>query len=331
MAVRGSAGHRLVDQPAGVGRDGQIHFFERRHVFLRLAQGVRGHSFLAAWRRAAECVIERGAEGIDVRAEILLCAIHAFRRDVVGRGPKLRGARLAALRDQREAEVHQLGVALGIQQDVAGFHVAVDQAGDFRGLETTRHFNGQREHLGFGNFPEVMDALFQMAAGHHLHGDVKAPVRAAGGEHTHHMRVAERGGQPGLLLECRDAPLVRGVILVEDLERHFAAERLILRRKHHAHAAHRMPAQQPVGSEAALHPRLHAAMRAHDHSERSQRRNVHPRPAGVAGFAVFRRHLHARRLKRQSPGIQGPAPGSCSRPAIIRDSLPARDAPRSAA
>jgi hypothetical protein len=110
--------------------------------------------------------------------------------------------------------------------------------------------------IRFRDPPAFADLVLEVAAGHQFHRDVK-PIRTrAGREHPHHMRMAERGGDARLLLECRDPPLVGGEILAEDLERHLAVQRVVMGHENHAHAAHRVAPHQRVGAECALHPRV---------------------------------------------------------------------------
>ena len=77
-------------------------------------------------------MIERGAEGINVGAEILRIAFDRFRRDVIRRSPNLGRLGFSTLSDEREAEVHEFRVALGIQRQLG---VPVRYVGVGEGLD----------------------------------------------------------------------------------------------------------------------------------------------------------------------------------------------------
>src|SRR5690606_23646786 len=126
------------------------------------------------------------------------------------------------------------------------------------------------------------DALLKMPSRHPFHRDEESIKRAAGGEHPHHVRMAERGGDPRLLLESRNPSLVRRIIFVEDLQRHLAAERVVPGQEHHAHPANRVALVERVGTKLALYPRVLTAGRALDIRKWGHRSYVHRAATSVA-------------------------------------------------
>ena len=96
---------------------------------------------------AGQRVIQRSRQAIHVRQEILAFALHFFRRDVIRRAPHGRvvfGVRLGAA---GEAEVNQLGFAVGVEQDVARLDVAMKEVVFERGVQRGGDFDADVQHL----------------------------------------------------------------------------------------------------------------------------------------------------------------------------------------
>ena len=289
--------HGASHHGASPGRDPGGGGLQGDDLSFGLAQEVGGHGFLVAGRFAGQGVVKGGPEGVHVRAEILGVAFDGFRGHVVGRGPDFLGLGGAALAEQQgQTEIHDFGVALGVEQDVTRLDVAVDQAGPEGGLEALRHLDGQRQHFPFRDGAALFDLVFEMAADHQFHRDVIAIKRAAGGEHPHHMGMAEGAGDPRLLFKSIDPAGVRGIVFVEDFDRHLAVQRVVLGHEDHAHAADRMPPQQRVGPELAFHPGVLAAVGARHIGKRPHRRDIHRASTRMAISDLFRTLRHGLRL-----------------------------------
>ena len=153
--------------------------------------------------------------------------------DCVGTSPT--PARLA-VHPLRETEVQHLDPAVVADHDVGRLEIAVGDALLVRGRHRVRQGNrdleepAERETLSWKQ-------LGQRLPLHQLHRD---EVNAAGlfdRVHRDDVGVVERGNRPGLAGEAQAAVVVGGQLRRQDLERHLATERGVLRLIHHAHPA----------------------------------------------------------------------------------------------
>ena len=229
-------------------------------------------------------MVKGGPEGVDIGTKILDSTLYRLGRDVVWSRPDFLGLGLSCLRHQREAEIHELRVAFGIKQDVAGLYITVDQAGRLRALEPLRHLDRERQGFHFWNAPPLPDVMLEMAAGHKLHRDVESPEGLAGSKNAHHVRVAETGRKPGLILEGRDPLLVTGKLLAQDFQRHLTVEGAVRRDENGAHAADRVPPVQDVGAELLFHPILDLAGWTNHAGIRRMGRDIHRRTARITHY-----------------------------------------------
>jgi hypothetical protein len=134
---------------------------------LHLVVDLHPHDFrgiVAVERRpAAEHVIQRRAEGVEVGARVeggLAAAL--LRRAILRRafGKTFLFRRHA--RPPRQTEVGHLGLAVLGQQDVGGFDVAVHDARPPPGvIERLRHLRGNLERLGFGQLGVAHEPVVQ--------------------------------------------------------------------------------------------------------------------------------------------------------------------------
>ena len=206
--------------------------FQRSTLEARAHHRVR---VLALERRlAGERMVERAAQGVDVRAEVDLLAAALLGRDVVWSAPYL--VRVALHR--REAEVHQLGRAVLGVEHVLGLHIAVH--------ESLLRGEGERVHelLADAHHANRVEAagirlhvLVEGPAGHQLHRDVRHALLLSEGVYLGDVRMVEPRGSLRLALEALDELRVRPEFLQHDLDGHLAVEHLVARKVHAAHAA----------------------------------------------------------------------------------------------
>jgi len=78
----------------------------------------------------------------------------------------------------RQAEIGELGLALGIEQDVAGLHVAVDDLALVGAAQRPRHLERDARRFGPGELA-LLQAISQAAARHQLHDEVTLPALLA--------------------------------------------------------------------------------------------------------------------------------------------------------
>ena len=116
----------------------------------------------------------------------------------LGRGERDRadqdaGGRVGALRQPGDAEVAQLGRAVGIEEDVGGLDVPVEDAGLVGGGQGVGHVDADVEDLGPRQRALAVHAVVERAAGQVLHDQVRvAGVGGAGVVHGDHRGVARQ-------------------------------------------------------------------------------------------------------------------------------------------
>ena len=174
---------------------------------------------------------------------------HVSRR--AERRPRFR--ELASPRHLREAEVHDLHEPAGLDHDVRGLHVAVNDALAVRRVEALGDLRGDIERLVDLERPPA-DAVLQALPLDVLHRHEEAPVRFVDLVNDADVGMAERGRRlrlmekARLLLGALDSP--RG----DELERDGASELCVFRAVHDAHAARAELAENPImGYEFVVH------------------------------------------------------------------------------
>ena len=193
--LRGDAGPYLA------GRDGRSleALPDYRRGVVALERGDSG-----------ERVVERAAERVHVGPEVHRLLLHLLRRDVVGRAPYL----VRVLLHRREAEVHELRVPVGVEEDVLRLDVSVHKPLVRRAPERLRDLLADLHHAGdVDGRAGVLHELVERAAGHELHGDVGHSVRDAVGVYLGDVRVDQPRRRLGLALELLDELGVVAVLL----------------------------------------------------------------------------------------------------------------------
>ena len=116
--------------------------------------GVQGQNFrsgLGVERRApGQGVKQRGAQGVHVAVKIFRQAAQFFRGDVVGSTPDhIRPGPRGFVLGAGQTEVHQLGHSFVVEQDVAGFDIAVQHLALVRRPQPTGDPGADGEHIRF--------------------------------------------------------------------------------------------------------------------------------------------------------------------------------------
>jgi hypothetical protein len=111
----------------GARGEAQAGVAQRHALAFDPAQIFDGVRVCLVRRIAGHGMIQRGTEAENVAAVVLLVFDDLFGGHIVGRGPDLAGLIAAAVRKQREPEVHHLGGAGFGEEDVRRFHIAMDQ------------------------------------------------------------------------------------------------------------------------------------------------------------------------------------------------------------
>src|SRR6202012_1723943 len=88
-----------------------------------------------------------------------------FRGDVVRRTPDFAIEMIGRIEGKRETEIDDLGRVTGVEKNVTGLDVAMNQSAPLQGgLEPARHRYADLDAFQFGNTPEFRDAIIERAA-----------------------------------------------------------------------------------------------------------------------------------------------------------------------
>jgi hypothetical protein len=163
-----------------------------------------------------------------------------LRRHVVGRpddhpGPRERARRLEGLGD---AEVGEHHLAVVVEHDVGGLHVAVHDAALVR---VPQGASGFPQHpldvVGGEGLLLLLQHVLERGAGDVLHHEIVEPAFALDAVDRDDVGVVELGGGLRLLLEALDDVRVLGDVGRQDLDGHLPVQGQVLGEEHRAHAA----------------------------------------------------------------------------------------------
>jgi hypothetical protein len=164
--------------------------------------------------------VEDAGERVDVRAPVDRSACHLLRRSV-GRGAE-RGLpadgwhRLAE--PACEAEVAQVHVLVGVEQDVRGLDVAVDEAVGVGGVQGGGDLSADRDGACRLELALRSQQRLEVCAVDVAHDEVELPVDLACVVDRHHVRVLERRRRLGLGEEAGPEALVLGELRDDQLQ-----------------------------------------------------------------------------------------------------------------
>ena len=114
---------------------------------------------------AREGVEKRGAQRVHVAAVRVRIAIEFFRWHIKRGGPEFLGIVQIAL-NQSQAEIHDFSGSVAGKEDIAGFDVAVNEAGALSHPQTLNDFGSELQHVCFRLSLGFADAIVEAAAGH---------------------------------------------------------------------------------------------------------------------------------------------------------------------
>ena len=277
----------------GFARIGQ-RFAELFAQDLHHAAAVEGHV-------AAEHVVERGTERIDVGAKIEIFASFALlRAHVVGRTHHRAGHGHAHPIGQALAQSHvgQFGVAVFVEDDIGGFDVAVQHPVLVPGVGQGRgHPPRDGQRVPFLKHAAVRQQVSQCVALHVAHRKVVNAAVLPGLMGGHDVRMLQTGRHTHFLQETRHGLFIHSQARRQDLQRHVPVHGKLAGQVHFAHAAF---AEKPLDPEPT-HGRPRPELRARHHlcCPTLGALNFRPRRAGVD----FERRLTLRALERNQHGI----------------------------
>ena len=154
-----------------------------------------------------------------------------------------------ALGQLGESEIQNLHAAVGRHEHVVGLQVAVDDALLMCRRQASRHLNRVLDGLADGQRP-ARETLPQCLPIEHLGDDVGRRLVLADVEDREDVRMIERGGRAGFLLESLQAFRIAGHASGQHLDRHVAPEPRISRAIHLAHPAGAKRGQNFIRPEA---------------------------------------------------------------------------------
>ncbi|OQC35807.1 MAG: hypothetical protein BWX64_02308 [Acidobacteria bacterium ADurb.Bin051] len=213
-----------------------------------------GDAFAGEGRTARQGLAEHRSEREDVRARVHDLAAELLRRHVAegphdparpgqGDGRLLLRVALSAREQAGDAEVEQLGEAVGREHDVLRLDVAVQDAGGVRVHQRFEQTARHRVEFAAGERPPLQP-LPQGLTRHELHREVDGTGILSGLVEGGDRRMLQPGARLPLAQEAR--PGFGGEREREDLDRGGPPERQILGAKDLAHPARPEPLAEPV-------------------------------------------------------------------------------------
>ena len=195
-------------------------FGSRRYSRIQLAQRIEQPRFKEAlsgilWGRAGEQVIERGADAVDIGADICVAGVAAilFERGIGNGAPPLDDGHCASvvrLQHFDEPEVNQFQSIFGRDLYVARLDVSVEHGRVlavqvFQGVQ---ELSGPEEDLGFGEMFMLSNGFIydflQITAFDEIHDQVLAAIYGEVVGDFGEVGMIEPGEDAGLLIELFD-------------------------------------------------------------------------------------------------------------------------------
>ena len=225
VAILRIAGHRLAN---GVGRligDIGDKGFQRNdtaaEMFLRDRVGIR--SFVG--RPARHGVKERGSQAVEIAPEVFLPAFDFFGRDVIRGAPNLAFEIVGRLEGKREAEVDNFGRVIGIEENVAGFDVAVDQApAPKSAFQPVGDRDADFDSFQFRDPAQLGYLVIERATGNVLGHHVIDVLVLSEGVDLDDVRVIEGGGNLHFAQESGEELPIGDKVRFQDLDGHHAVQ-----------------------------------------------------------------------------------------------------------
>ena len=164
---------------------------------------------------------ERHAQRVDVGAAVQGLPARLFRGEVLRRAHDHVRAGLfhVAAHGARDPEIGDDRVAVLVEEDVVGLDVAVDHPFPVREGERGGDVHAEPDEQRLGEGAEHLEAAIE-AGWEVVHDEEDRGPLAAHGEDTDDVRVAELGGDRGLVPEARLEGLFARELGLEDLDGH---------------------------------------------------------------------------------------------------------------
>ena len=157
--------------------------------------------------------------------------------DVVSRSQHAGRLRFHGVLRTRDAEVHHLHVAVGLDHDVLRLDVAMDDVKPVRNRKRLAYLRSDFRHFALVDGAALVDSGLQVGSAHEFHDDIVGAFVVAPVVHVHDVGALQVGGSGGFLLESLGEAGIRGVLREHHLDGNQAAEHVVLRAVHFGHAA----------------------------------------------------------------------------------------------
>ena len=177
-------------------------------------------------------LIQHDSKGVDIRPLVDHIALQLFWRHVFGCSPGLlRDNARSASHLTCETEVSKLRLAVGVEKDVSGLHITMDQAMTVRGLQSIGYLKRQADRLRERQLALAFQAVFErfMQQGHdQIEAALTLKSLLASMVDGHDVRVTEGRNSPGFLAEAIDVIRILGKPRGENLHRNVSPQRRIV-------------------------------------------------------------------------------------------------------
>src|SRR5690606_17187962 len=222
---------------------------QRRRLLVDLGHRDRDLRLTREGTLAGEALVGDDAERVRVGRRGRRMSGRLLRRQVLHGSHDLPGrGQRHLVGDARDAEVGGLHPPVGRDEQVAGLDVAVHQTGGVRGLQRGGRLRDDVEGLVGAQGAVALEDRGERLTGDELHDEVGAAVLLAVVEDAGDALVVDERRVARFGAEALEEPGVPHVLVLEDLDRHRAADDVIRRLPHLAHAADRDPRLQLVAT-----------------------------------------------------------------------------------
>jgi hypothetical protein len=232
-------GQRVLENGHHLGRDLPRETVEGRLLPEQLQNG--GHRGLPLkGHLPGEDLVDDHAQRIDVAAQIETLAACLLGTHVLGSAEYLAGGRQAGALLRRapgNAEVHESDVAVGVEHDVAGLQIPVDDPFGVDRLESFSNLAGRVEGFGWRECALRSNQLLQGGAADQLHGDELERALPAELVDGADVGMADLPGELDLRTEASNQIVRADQLPTQDLQCDLLVENLIVGRVDTPHTA----------------------------------------------------------------------------------------------
>ena len=211
-------------------RDVGPHLADGGNRVVHVAHGDRDEVVAVERHLTGQELVEDAAERVDVRLLVDRLAARLLGRDVVAGSHDRAGDRHPVdVERMGDAEVGYLRAAVGVDQDVLGLDVAVDEPVLVRKREPAGDLERELDRLAWVKGTFLVEELLQVHPVDVFEDDELPTVLLAAVDHRDDVRMSELRDRASLAAEAFDVGVVARELLVEDLQRNGAFEQLVVR------------------------------------------------------------------------------------------------------